>query len=102
MSGLWQQAIAEAQSLHHKLHRQPALSWAEHTTAETIRNTLSAPDILRQAFTLISSNDGARTQQVPCHSPHYDFNDVLIAKAVQLYAHLAGAPLPTFTQSDGR
>ena len=46
------------------------------------------------AFALIGSNDGERKHQVPCHSSYYDFNDDLISKVVQLYAHLVGAPLP--------
>jgi hippurate hydrolase len=29
-----------------------------------------------------------------CHSPHYEFNDQLLAPVVRLYARLAGAPIP--------
>lgn len=32
--------------------------------------------------------------QAPCHSPHYQFNDDLLAKVVQVFARLAGAPVP--------
>lgn len=45
------------------------------------------------AFALIGSDDGPE-HQAPCHSPHYDFNDRLIAQVTRLFARLAGAPLP--------
>jgi amidohydrolase len=32
--------------------------------------------------------------QYPCHSPHYQFNDKLLAPVVRIYARLAKAPLP--------
>jgi len=44
------------------------------------------------AFALIGAGDD---DYHPCHSPHYDFNDELIALVVRLYSHLVGAPLPT-------
>ncbi|WP_330960318.1 N(2)-acetyl-L-2,4-diaminobutanoate deacetylase DoeB2 [Photobacterium sp. 53610] len=50
------------------------------------------------AFALIGADDGERTHQYPCHSPHYDFNDRLLEKVVRWYARLAGAPLPDYTE----
>jgi hippurate hydrolase len=32
--------------------------------------------------------------QAPCHSPHYQFNDDLLPRVVEVFARLAGAPLP--------
>jgi hippurate hydrolase len=46
------------------------------------------------AFALIGSGDGERAHQVPCHSPHYDFNDALIDPVARIYARLAGVPIP--------
>lgn len=46
------------------------------------------------AFALIGSDDAEYRHQVPCHSAYYDFNDNLIPRVVQLYAHLVGAQLP--------
>lgn len=48
------------------------------------------------AFALIGSDDGPE-HQAPCHSPHYDFNDRLIAQVTRLFARLAGAPQPELT-----
>lgn len=45
------------------------------------------------AFALIGADDG-RGNDVPCHSPRYDFNDALIAPVTRVYARLVGAPLP--------
>lgn len=43
------------------------------------------------AFALVGSATG--TQHAwPCHSPHYDFNDALIAPMVRIYSQLAGLP----------
>ncbi|MDE8602940.1 N(2)-acetyl-L-2,4-diaminobutanoate deacetylase DoeB2 [Marinomonas sp. RSW2] len=41
------------------------------------------------AFALIGSNDG-EGHDVPCHSPHYDFNDRLIADVCRWFCQLAG------------
>lgn len=41
------------------------------------------------AFALIGSNDG-EGNDVPCHSPHYDFNDRLIADVCRWFCQLAG------------
>lgn len=41
------------------------------------------------AFALIGSDDG-EAHRIPCHSPHYDFNDKLIADVCQWFCHLAG------------
>jgi amidohydrolase len=49
------------------------------------------------AFALIGSDDGEACHAVPCHSPHYDFNDQLIPRVVQLFSHLTGAPTPNST-----
>jgi hippurate hydrolase len=46
------------------------------------------------AFALIGSGDGERAHQVPCHSPHYDFNDALIDPVARIYARLVGVPIP--------
>lgn len=43
------------------------------------------------AYALIGSNDGP-DNNIPCHSPHYDFNDRLIPLVARLYAGLAGRP----------
>jgi hippurate hydrolase len=32
--------------------------------------------------------------QAPCHSPHYRFNDDVLAPVVRVFARLTGAPLP--------
>lgn len=45
------------------------------------------------AYALIGADDG-KNNDVPCHSPRYDFNDALIAPVTRVYARLAGAPLP--------
>jgi len=45
------------------------------------------------AFALIGADDGDNHHH-SCHSPHYDFNDQLIARVLRLYARLAGAPTP--------
>lgn len=45
------------------------------------------------AFALIGSGvEGS--DNFPCHSSHYDFNDELIPEVARLYLRLAGAPLP--------
>ncbi|MDY6921176.1 MAG: N(2)-acetyl-L-2,4-diaminobutanoate deacetylase DoeB2 [Pseudomonadota bacterium] len=41
------------------------------------------------AFALIGSDDG-QDHHIPCHSPHYDFNDRLIADVCRWYCRLAG------------
>lgn len=41
------------------------------------------------AFALVGSATGTQTAW-PCHSPHYDFNDALIAPMVRIYSRLAG------------
>ena len=41
------------------------------------------------AFALIGSDDGDG-HDVPCHSPHYDFNDRLIADVCRWFSQLAG------------
>lgn len=46
------------------------------------------------AFALV----GAAGQH-SCHSPHYDFDDDLIAPVVRAYARLAGAPTPSAEQT---
>lgn len=43
------------------------------------------------AFALVGADDG-NGHAVPCHSPHYDFNDRLIPKVMQLFCRLVGAP----------
>ena len=45
------------------------------------------------AFALIGMAEGDQFQY-GCHSPHYQFNDQLLAPVARLYARLAGAPLP--------
>src|SRR5690554_150359 len=35
--------------------------------------------------------------QAPCHSPHYQFNDDLLPRVVEVFARLTGAPLPEKT-----
>ncbi|MBX3246569.1 MAG: N(2)-acetyl-L-2,4-diaminobutanoate deacetylase DoeB2 [Myxococcales bacterium] len=44
------------------------------------------------AFALVGSGKGE--DDPPCHSPHYDFDDALIARVARVYVRLAGAPLP--------
>lgn len=41
------------------------------------------------AFALIGSDDG-QGHHIPCHSPHYDFNDRLIADVCRWFCRLAG------------
>ncbi len=41
------------------------------------------------AFALIGSDDGDN-HHVPCHSPHYDFNDRLIADVCQWFCRMVG------------
>ncbi|MYM62647.1 N(2)-acetyl-L-2,4-diaminobutanoate deacetylase DoeB2 [Pseudomaricurvus sp. HS19] len=41
------------------------------------------------AFALIGSDDG-NGHHIPCHSPHYDFNDRLIADVSQWFCRLVG------------
>ncbi len=41
------------------------------------------------AFALVGSATGTQTAW-PCHSPHYDFNDALIAPMIRIYSRLAG------------
>jgi hippurate hydrolase len=48
------------------------------------------------AFALIGMAREGR-YQAPCHSPHYQFNDDLLPKVVEIFAHLTGAPLPAPT-----
>lgn len=48
------------------------------------------------AFALVGAGD-----EHPCHSPHYDFNDALIAPVVRAYARLAGAPVLPDQQGPG-
>lgn len=45
------------------------------------------------AFALIGMSRGADFT-APCHSPHYRFNDELLAPVVRVFARLAAAPLP--------
>lgn len=51
------------------------------------------------AFALVGADDG-QGHDASCHSPHYDFNDDLIAPVVRIYARLAGAPLPETEMRD--
>jgi amidohydrolase len=46
------------------------------------------------AFALIGANDGDEHHQVPCHSPHYDFNDKLIPLVSNLFSRLCGVTTP--------
>ena len=46
------------------------------------------------AFALIGANDGDQHHQVPCHSPHYDFNDKLIPLVSTLFSRLCGVTTP--------
>ncbi|WP_373081659.1 N(2)-acetyl-L-2,4-diaminobutanoate deacetylase DoeB2 [Zhongshania sp.] len=46
------------------------------------------------AFALIGSDDGDEHHQVPCHSPHYDFNDRLIPLVTNLFSRLCGVTTP--------
>ena len=46
------------------------------------------------AFALIGGQDDDPAHKYTCHSPHYDFNDRLIAEVVSLFSRLVGAPLP--------
>ncbi|MEE2733313.1 MAG: N(2)-acetyl-L-2,4-diaminobutanoate deacetylase DoeB2 [Pseudomonadota bacterium] len=48
------------------------------------------------AFALIGSDDGSG-HHIPCHSPHYDFNDRLIADVCRWFCQLAGLPKPDQT-----
>lgn len=43
------------------------------------------------AFALIGAGQGTG-EDWPCHSPHYDFNDALIAPVMRVYSRLAGLP----------
>jgi hippurate hydrolase len=45
------------------------------------------------AYALIGMAQNDRFQY-SCHSPHYQFNDNLLAPVVRIYARLAKAPLP--------
>ncbi len=45
------------------------------------------------AFALVGADDGHGHDQ-PCHSPRYDFNDVLIPQVGRVFARLAGVPVP--------
>ncbi|NHO68071.1 amidohydrolase [Aestuariicella hydrocarbonica] len=44
------------------------------------------------AFALIGMG-GEEQYQFPCHSPHYQFNDALLAPVVRIYSRLAGLPV---------
>ncbi|AMO67916.1 amidohydrolase [gamma proteobacterium BDW918] len=46
------------------------------------------------AFALIGADDGDAHHQVPCHSPHYDFNDRLIPLVTNLFSRLCGVTTP--------
>lgn len=46
------------------------------------------------AFALIGADDGDQHHQVPCHSPHYDFNDRLIPLVSSLFSSLCGVTTP--------
>lgn len=41
MSNDWQETLKFAQDVRHELHRQPELSWSEHSTADRIRSLLT-------------------------------------------------------------
>lgn len=90
-------------------HSMPAQTirqgWAQLFGSDRLDTQLSLPVMasedfsyyLREipgAFALIGSDDGERRHQVPCHSPHYDFNDRLIPLVTQLFLHLAGVQSP--------
>lgn len=45
------------------------------------------------AFALIGMASNGEFEHA-CHSPHYQFNDQLLAPVARIYARLAGAPLP--------
>lgn len=47
----FEQIIAEARALRHRLHQHPELGWQEHHTAAAIRNVLSEHGIAWQACT---------------------------------------------------
>ncbi|EDY87417.1 hippurate hydrolase [gamma proteobacterium HTCC5015] len=51
-------------------------------------------DTVPGAFALIGSGED-NSENPPCHSPHYDFNDALIERVCTAYLRLVGAPLPT-------
>jgi len=49
------------------------------------------------AFALIGMAEGA-AYTAPCHSPHYRFNDRLLAQVVSVFARLTGVPTPPKTE----
>lgn len=51
------------------------------------------------AFALVGADDG-RGHDHPCHSPRYDFNDLLIPSAARVLARLAGVPVPADAGGD--
>jgi amidohydrolase len=79
--------------------------WQESFGAEAIEHNTRTPIMasedfsyyLREipgAFALIGANDGEEHHQVPCHSPHYDFNDKLIPLVSNLFSRLCGVTTP--------
>ncbi len=81
-------------------------AWTQIFGAEAIASDVATPIMASEdfsyylqqvpgAFALIGSDDGDYCHQVPCHSPHYDFNDALISRVCGLFVHLAGAPQPS-------
>lgn len=76
------------------------LSWGDQALEQQVLAPIMASEDFSYylqkipgAFALIGADDGP-DHQVPCHSPHYDFNDRLIEKVTTLFAQVVGAPLP--------
>ncbi len=88
-------------TVNHEEHAQRArATWQALYGAESLNHGQALPimasedfsyylQVCAGAFALIGSDDG-RGYDVPCHSPHYDFNDRLIAEVCPWFCRLAG------------
>lgn len=70
-------------------------SWPSETTRAPIMASEDFGAYLERipgAFALLGADDG-HGHDHPCHSAHYDFNDVLLPRAARVLAEVAGAPV---------
>ncbi|WP_373089085.1 N(2)-acetyl-L-2,4-diaminobutanoate deacetylase DoeB2 [Zhongshania sp.] len=93
-------------TINHPAHAQHVRQlWQESNGSDSLHLNIRTPIMasedfsyyLREipgAFALIGADDGDEHHQVPCHSPHYDFNDRLIPLVTNLFSRLCGVTTP--------
>ncbi len=87
---------AEAETFRQALEQEFGEGWCPHDLPTPIMASEDFSYYLQQipgAFALIGMGGDDQFQH-PCHSPHYQFNDDLLAPVVRLFARLVGAPVP--------